>query len=227
MQLAVSGDTVGVTAGTGIFARTAVSGAFTLTITYSEEVNGLTSSKIFTTPGNAASATSGPTKSATGAKIWTATITPSTAGVFNLFVDTTGVTPAAGNNRVRSGSIPLYYDGPPTFSAATSAVSAAEGTSTSTDLATLNATDINTNTISYSITATGGGADGAKFTIGGTNNDRLRFVAVPDYENPTDAVSATPANAANNNEYIVVVTASSTATFTGGLHPNVVSATQS
>ena len=208
---------MGVTAGTGLNPRTAVSGAFTLTITYSEEVNGLTSSTISTIPTGAASATTGPTKSTTDAKIWTATITPSTAGNFRLVVLSTGITPATGNNNVNIGAINLYYDGPPTFSAATSAVSEAENTSTSTDLATLNATDINMNTISYAIT---GGADSTNFQIADTN--KLRFSAVPDFENPTDAVSATPTNAANNNEYIVVVTASSTATIGGGVNQNYV-----
>ena len=212
---------MGVTAGTGLNPRTAVSGAFTLTITYSEEVNGLTSSTISTNPSGAASATTGPTKSTTDAKIWTATITPSTAGNFRLVVLSTGITPATGNNNVNIGAINLYYDGPPTFSAATSAVSEAENTSTSTDLATLNATDINMNTISYAIT---GGVDSTRFQIADTN--KLLFNAVPDYESPQDVQSTTPVNAANNNEYIVVVTASSTATFTGGLHPNVVSQTQ-
>ena len=212
---------MGVTAGTGRNARTAVSGAFTLTITYSEEVNGLTSSTISTNPSGAASATTGPTKSTTDAKIWTATITPSTAGNFRLVVLSTGITPATGNNNVNIGAINLYYDGPPTFSAATSAVSEAENTSTSTDLATLNATDINGNTISYAIT---GGADSTNFQIADTN--KLRFSAVPDFESPTDAVSATPANAAGNNEYIVVVTASSTATISGGVGANFATLTQ-
>ena len=207
---------MGATAGTGINPRTVVSGAFTLTITYAEEVNGLTSSTISTNPSGAASVTTSPTKSASDAKIWTATITPSTAGNFQLTVGISGITPASGSNSVNDPvTIHLYYDGPPTFSAATSAVSGAENTSTSTDLATLNATDINMNTISYAIT---GGADSTKFQIADTN--KLRFSAVPDFESPTDAVSATPANAAGNNEYIVVVTASSTATFRGGVNQN-------
>ena len=212
---------MGATAGTGTNANTAVSGAFTLTITYTEEVNGLTSSKVFATPSGSVSVTSGPTKSPTDAKIWTATITPSTAGDFVLRTDSFGVTPASGNNRVRTGRRRLYYDGPPTFSAATSAVSAAENTPTSTNLATLNATDINGNTISYAIT---GGTDRTNFQIADTN--KLRFNAVPDFESPQDVQSTTPVNAANNNEYIVVVTASSTASFTGGLHPNVVTQMQ-
>ena len=210
---------MGVTAGTGTAnARTAVSGAFTLTLTYSEEVNGLTSSQFSPFPGGAVSVTSGPTKSASDAKIWTATITPSTAGDFQLTVTSIGLTPAAGNNQINwSPTRPFYYDGPPTFSAATSAVSVAENTPTSTPLATLNATDINGNTISYAIT---GGVDKTKFQIADTN--KLRFNAVPDFESAQDVQSTTPVNAANNNEYIVVVTASSTATITGGIHPNFV-----
>ncbi len=59
--------------------------------------------------------------------------------------------------------------------------------------------------ISYQIT---GGADSAKFELGPGDAD-LRFKAAPDYENPTDAESATPANNAQNNEYVLVVTATS------------------
>ncbi len=214
---------MGVTAGAGtINARTAVSGAFTLTITYSEEVNGLTSSQFSTFPGAAVSVTSGPTKSASDAKIWTATITPSTAGDFQLTVNSVGLTPAAGNKQINwAPTTPFYYDGPPTFAAATSAVSVAENTPTSTNLATLNATDINGTTISYSIT---GGVDKTKFQIADTN--KLRFSAVLDFESPQDVQSTTPVNAANNNEYIVVVTASSTATITGGVNPNFVTQMQ-
>ena len=114
VQLAVSGDTVGATAGTGINPRTVVSGAFTLTITYAEEVNGLTSSTISTNPSGAASVTTSPTKSASDAKIWTATITPSTAGNFQLTVGISGITPASGSNSVNDPvTIHLYYDGPP------------------------------------------------------------------------------------------------------------------
>ena len=56
----------------------------------------------------------------------------------------------------------------------------------------------------YEITA---GADSSKFAI--TNAGVLTFAAAPDYDNPGDALSATPANAAGNNQYIVVVTATS------------------
>ena len=50
-----------------------------------------------------------------------------------------------------------------------------------------------------------GGADQSKFAI--TNAGVLTFSSAPDFENPGDAQSADPANAANNNEYVVVVTA--------------------
>ena len=56
----------------------------------------------------------------------------------------------------------------------------------------------------YTIT---GGADGAKFAI--TNAGVLTFVAAPDYDDAGDALSTDPANVAGNNEYIVVVTATS------------------
>ncbi len=55
----------------------------------------------------------------------------------------------------------------------------------------------------YEIT---GGADQAKFSIVPTTG-ALSFQEAPDFENPTDVASTTPANAAANNEYIVEVTA--------------------
>ena len=57
----------------------------------------------------------------------------------------------------------------------------------------------------YAIT---GGADGARFAIDGATG-ALRFVAAPDYENPTDGASRVPGDTAGNNEYLVVVTATS------------------
>ena len=56
----------------------------------------------------------------------------------------------------------------------------------------------------YAIT---GGADRAKFSI--DDSGALSFMAAPDYENPQDVASTTPANAAGNNEYLVEVTATS------------------
>ena len=48
-----------------------------------------------------------------------------------------------------------------------------------------------------------GGADAAQFNL--TPAGVLTFAAAPDYENPTDVASTTPANAAANNEYLVIV----------------------
>ena len=90
----------------------------------------------------------------------------------------------------------------PTFTSA-AAFSVAEN---ATAVGTVVATDADTtdNVTGYTIT---GGADGAKFAI--TNAGVLTFVAAPDYDDPDDALSTDPANVAGNNEYIVVVTATS------------------
>ena len=211
------GDTFGYSSGGTVYLVRRVTGPFTLEITFSERVTGLVSSH-FAYVGSAATFTA-PQEDSTDTKVWKTTVTPTGGGIFQL-VGNLGNSPTiaaadgSGDTVTYTGSsnrLFLYYDSPPTFSAATRAESIAEGTTTTTDIATLAATDGNTDhTVTYAITATGGGADGARFTIAGTGNDRLRFVAVPDFENPTDAVSATPVNAAGNNVYIVVVTASST-----------------
>ena len=67
----------------------------------------------------------------------------------------------------------------------------------------------------YAIT---GGADQEQFQI--TDEGALSFKAAPNYEVPADVESADPANAANNNEYIVEVTA------TGGASERVLTAAQ-
>ena len=66
--------------------------------------------------------------------------------------------------------------------------------------------------------AVDGGADAAKFQVvsaveSNTLVSRLVFKEAPDYESPTDVLSTTPANAAENNEYVVTVRAS----YRGGL----------
>ena len=52
-----------------------------------------------------------------------------------------------------------------------------------------------------------GGVDQGKFAI--TSAGVLTFQAAPDFENPGDVLSATPANAAGNNQYVVTVRATS------------------
>ena len=101
-----------------------------------------------------------------------------------------------------SRSAATATDAAPTFtSAATFAV--VENT---TAVGTVIATDANSgdSVTGYTIT---GGADSAKFAI--TNAGVLTFIAAPNYDKPDDLVSTTPVNAAENNEYIIVVTATS------------------
>ena len=94
---------------------------------------------------------------------------------------------------------------PPAFTSAVT-FSVAENTPASTAVGTVTATDANTQDSVTGYTLTGG-ADSAKFAI--TNAGVLTFNAAPDYETPGDLVSTEPANAAGNNEYIVVVTVTS------------------
>ena len=94
---------------------------------------------------------------------------------------------------------------PPTFTSAAT-FSVAENTPATTTVGTVAATDADSqdSVTGYTIT---GGVDSAKFAI--TNAGVLTFAAAPNYEAPGDLVSTTPANAADNNQYILVVTATS------------------
>ena len=87
-----------------------------------------------------------------------------------------------------------------------STASVDENSPITTNILTLNATDADAddNVSGYAVT---GGADAGAFTIADTN--KLRFTTVPNHESPTDAASTSPSNAARNNEYIVVVKATS------------------
>ena len=92
----------------------------------------------------------------------------------------------------------------PTFTSAAT-FSVAENTPATTTVGTVVATDADSqDSVTYAIT---GGVDSAKFAI--TNAGALTFAAAPNYETPGDLVSTTPANAADNNEYVIVVTATS------------------
>ena len=101
-----------------------------------------------------------------------------------------------------SGSATTATNAVPAFTSAAT-FSVVENT---TAVGTVVATDADStdSVTGYEITA---GADSSKFAI--TNAGVLTFAAAPDYDNPGDALSATPANAAGNNQYIVVVTATS------------------
>ena len=82
----------------------------------------------------------------------------------------------------------------------TSPVAVAEN---GTSVATLAATDADRDPIAWSKT---GGADADGFAL--SAQGVLTFKAEPDYESPADVASADPANDAENNEYVVFVTAS-------------------
>ena len=73
-----------------------------------------------------------------------------------------------------------------------------------TAVGTVEAADANAaDGVAYAVT---GGADQAKFAIV-ADTGVLSFAAAPDFEDPQDAASTTPSNAAANNEYVLVVTA--------------------
>ena len=100
-----------------------------------------------------------------------------------------------------NGSAVAAANDPPTISP--TAFDVAEG---GTEVGTVMATDDDTDDSIESFEITGG-ADMALFSI--TTAGVLRFLAAPDYENPTDVASTDPPNMAGNNEYIVTVSATS------------------
>ena len=104
----------------------------------------------------------------------------------------------------------------PTFTSADT-FSVVENTPATTAVGTIVATDADSqdSVTGYTITA---GADSSKFAI--TNAGVLTFTAAPNYETPSDLVSTTPANDAGDNQYVLVVTA------TSGAATRVQSATQ-
>ena len=103
-----------------------------------------------------------------------------------------------------AASGPVFRQGPRT-------VRIPESTSANAEILTLEADDEDGDTITYSIT---GGADMTAFTID-SNSDKLRLVNMLNHENPTDTQltdmdgNPTSINAPRNNEYVVVVQASS------------------
>ena len=129
-----------------------------------------------------------------------ATLTPGTTGAQTV----TATVTHSGQTLTQTFTATVNNVSPTFTSAATFSV--AENTPATTTVGTVAATDADTtdNVTGYTIT---GGADSAKFAI--TNAGVLTFAAAPNYEAPGDLVSTTPANAADNNQYIIVVTATS------------------
>ena len=73
-----------------------------------------------------------------------------------------------------------------------------------TEVGTVEATDPDSeDSVTYALT---GGADLARFEFNATTTV-LSFREAPDHESPADVASTNPVNAAGNNEYIVIVTA--------------------
>ncbi len=102
-----------------------------------------------------------------------------------------------------SGSGSTFANAPPAFDSP-AAFSIAENL---TEIGMVRASDSDTgdNVTGYEIT---GGADQSFFSIGATSG-ALAFDAAPNFEDAKDIASVDPANAAGNNQYVVVVTASS------------------
>ena len=112
-----------------------------------------------------------------------------------------------------SGSATTSTNAVPTFTSADTFSVAENATAVGTVVAT--DADSADNVTGYTITS---GADSAKFAI--TNAGVLTFTAAPNYETPGDLGSTTPANDAGDNQYVLVVTA------TSGTAARVQSATQ-
>ena len=102
-----------------------------------------------------------------------------------------------------AGSRNTAQNAAPTFNGEATTFSVAEN-STFITTATARDADVRDTPVTYALS----GTDSAAFSIL-TNSGRLSFSTAPDYENPTDAESTTPASAASNNEYVVTITATS------------------
>ena len=101
-----------------------------------------------------------------------------------------------------AGSKSTAQNAAPTFSEETTTFSVAEN-STFITPATARDADVRDTPVTYALS----GADSAKFSI--STSSALTFSNAPNFENPTDVQSITPANVASNNEYIVTITATS------------------
>ena len=108
----------------------------------------------------------------------------------------TGAWSDSGTESTDANAAPTF-DSPSTFNAAENQTTA--GTVEASD------DDTDDNITGYAIT---GGADQAFFSIGATDG-ALTFKSAPNFEDAKDIVSVDPANAAGNNQYVVVVTATS------------------
>ena len=131
--------------------------------------------------------------------------TKPTTGTYNKLRGTNGIDIASfDHSGVTNNSAPAsqVVNGAPAFTS--SATFNANENQTTVGTVVAEDSDSEDSVTGYAIT---GGADQAKFSI--TNAGALTFNTAPDYEDPKDAASASPEDAAGNNEYLVVVTATS------------------
>ena len=108
----------------------------------------------------------------------------------------TGVWSESGSGMTVANQAPTFSSGA-TFDIAEN--------STSVGIVTATDADVEDSITGYTLT---GGVDHAQFAIV-KETGVLTFKTAPNYEVPTDVESMTPSNAVGNNEYVVVVTASS------------------
>ena len=103
-----------------------------------------------------------------------------------------------------SGTGSTHVNLPPTFTAESAAFSVAEN---ETAVGTVQAVDANEedSVTGYALT---GGVDRELFELDAATG-ALSFKAAPNYENPLDAPSSSPRNPAANNEYLLLVSATS------------------
>ena len=138
--------------------------------------------------------------SAGGPTATTITVSGLTNDILHAF-ELRAVSDAGDGEAVEVAATPFWANTAPRFTS-TATPSVAENVKLAV---TLQATDDDGDTIvSFGIT---GGADSELFAI--DDNSGLLFEIAPNFEDPKDAASTTPANDANNNQYVVVVTVTS------------------
>ena len=139
-------------------------------------------------------------ESAGGATATTTTVSGLTNDI-EYTLELRAVSDAGDGEAVEVTATPFWANTAPRFTS-TATPSVAENV---TLAVTLQATDDDGDTIvSFGIT---GGADSDMFAI--DDNGGLLFEIAPNFEDPKDVASTTPANDATNNQYVVVVTVTS------------------
>ena len=171
----------------------------TVTFTFSEPVTGFEEADVTVTNGSLSGF-----METTARKVWSARVAPNGRGDLTVTVPANSVTDGQGHTGPPSEvTATAVYNAAPTFSSSAT-VTVNENQTTVITVAARDGDSPDAIT-GYAIT---GGADLRKFSItpaGGV----LTFNTAPDFENPTDAASTEPVNAAGNNEYVVVVTGTS------------------